>query len=241
LTVCTWSWWPVHACGEIINWGDVATWVGGAFALFVGVMLWRLERRRDDRDQIQQRRAQAELVGIWLRPRPDLANENRPPTWEPGESGQEAVVVNRSDMPITRVHPWFVRVHNDDEPTSPFRAIHFIGPDRSVPVTPPTYSCDELEEREAFEAARYAQFGEDPDVIEIDTPTGIDSTPKVIFGVDFTDAAGNRWRRLPNQKLQLMRTAEEGDRRRRKIARSARKINQVMRRRAGLPPLHRSR
>src|SRR5689334_1660967 len=90
--VCTWSWWPVHACGEAINWGDVPTWLA-AVAVFFAFRAFRVEQ---DRDELQARReiaAQAERVSAYVR------WTHHPSELE--DSYGTLGVDNRSDQPIT--------------------------------------------------------------------------------------------------------------------------------------------
>jgi hypothetical protein len=42
--VCTWGWSPLHACGDVVDWGDIPTWVAGALAAVAAVFAYRAYR-----------------------------------------------------------------------------------------------------------------------------------------------------------------------------------------------------
>jgi hypothetical protein len=58
--MCTWNWWPFHACGQLINWGDVPTWLAGMFAAIASVFVWRTLRIERERDRVDTERYRAE-------------------------------------------------------------------------------------------------------------------------------------------------------------------------------------
>jgi hypothetical protein len=68
----------VASSGFQIQWGDVATWVGGiatAVALFLTWRLLLLTRQEQRETELQQRQAQARLVSVWCdRVGPELSN-----------------------------------------------------------------------------------------------------------------------------------------------------------------------
>jgi hypothetical protein len=192
---CSWSWWPMHACGELINWGDVPTGAATLFAAvaaFFGLRAYRLERQRDRERERESLRAQAESVSVYFQ---TTAN-----------SASELVIQNLSDQPITcpEVYLELTRAQysalrpNEGQTPGSGEGVHV--PVAGAPTLIAPQSVAELTDYADSKSVnelmtRYEGVGPV-------TRSAIAVIGTVPAGVRFTDASGERrWHRFPDGRL----------------------------------------
>lgn len=196
------------------NWGDVPTWVGVFAAIaagVVGVFLYRIESKRDQRAEDDRRlaaedrraaaedrrraeedrraeiedarRAQADKVAAWFG---SVEEASRARARMPGYFTRRygVYIRNASDLPIYDVRVEFYYVQDRTDGTSAWDPRHRGSSVEKLRAIPP----------------QGTEFVDMPEAIR----SQVDDISEAMYmaGIEFRDAAGNRWKRDPRGQLQ---------------------------------------
>lgn len=171
-------------CPNAVVWGDVATWATAVFTLAatIGAAIaaraaWRvleLERARDDRAELDRRRAQAEQVSGWLDAKALPARSALTVFDQVGVR-----VINSSMQPVFGVHALIHLPDGQDVPCG------------SKAVLPPNETTS-ISIKSAQDRVLSYLDGDAGERLRSNWPQSLEDMPVVL---EFTDAGGRWWRR----------------------------------------------
>ncbi|MSY84241.1 MAG: hypothetical protein F2693_05900 [Actinobacteria bacterium] len=198
-----WGWsWAGRDRDELAGWVEAgataAAFVAAAVAAVFAAGAFRLESRREQRWEEQQRSAQAALIAAWFEMRPEEWSHDgdRNLAWMFPSSGTDHIPSvayrNASDVPVTRVRVELLMAAVDAETGG--ESGHQFGV-MTRELIPPSSERGHWDLDESMVDKREELVGEA-------TNAGYDQTLTRVV-LEFTDAAGRRWVRDADGRLTL--------------------------------------